>query len=250
MDNLEDHLKQFWENQTTPSQRREILRRLEESGMEWKDFLQQYYNKVLAGEVPHGLDDARKSRVWQRLRDQHLGQGAADQVADGRQRRDTGQSDDRQDGESLQKPNGRVAWYRWMAAASIMLIAGLCIHWWVRTPSAQSPTVRQTAAVKVIVKKNMGTGEEHLTLPDNSLVVLAPGSSIRYLERFETRARNIQLEGRALFEVAKDSARPFTVTARGFATTALGTRFIVDATRPHISIRLLKGKVVVNTTPD
>ncbi|HVW61800.1 MAG TPA: FecR domain-containing protein, partial [Puia sp.] len=47
-----------------------------------------------------------------------------------------------------------------------------------------------------------------------------------------------------------DSARPFTVTARGFATTALGTRFIVDATRPHISIRLLKGKVVVNTTPD
>lgn len=273
MDNLEDHLRQFWENQTTPSQRREILRQLEESGMEWKDFLQQYYNKVLAGEEAHGLDDARKDRVWQRLRDQHLGQGETGQEetgqeVDGRRRMETGQevgahrrmdigqksdsqgtnTGQRKDGR--QGVSGRVVWYRWMAAASVLLIISLCIRQWSRTPSAESTTTKQTAAVKVIVKKTAGAGGERLTLPDNSLVLLAPGSSIRYLEHFEAGARNIQLEGRALFEVAKDSARPFTVTARGFATTALGTRFIVDATRPHISIRLLKGKIVVNATPD
>jgi ferric-dicitrate binding protein FerR (iron transport regulator) len=58
------------------------------------------------------------------------------------------------------------------------------------------------------------------------------------------------LEGRGLFEVVKDSTRPFTVTAHGFATTALGTRFIVDATKPVVSIRLLRGKIVVNAMPD
>lgn len=241
MDNLEDHLKQFWENQTTPSQRREILRQLEESGMEWKDFLQQYYNKVLAGEEAHDLDDARKSRVWQRLKDQHLRKGGADVGQEG---------DEWQGRDGQRKVNGRVVWYRWMAAASVLLIISLCIYQWSRKTSAELPATRQTAAVKVIVKKTAGAGGERLILPDNSLVLLAPGSSIRYLEHFEARARNIQLEGRALFEVAKDSARPFTVTARGFATTALGTRFIVDATRRHISIRLLKGKIMVNTTPD
>src|SRR6202000_2790670 len=74
----------------------------------------------------------------------------------------------------------------------------------------------------------------------------APGSSITYQQAFEAHARTIQLEGRALFEVVKDSLRPFTVLAKGYATTALGTRFIVDATKPVVSIRLLKGRIVVN----
>jgi ferric-dicitrate binding protein FerR (iron transport regulator) len=114
----------------------------------------------------------------------------------------------------------------------------------------QLPAATQIAEIKVIVKENTGAVDEKVILPDRSLVLLASGSSIRYLEHFDARARNIQLEGRALFEVAKDSARPFTVTARGYATTALGTRFIVDATTSHVSIRLLKGKIVVNATAE
>ncbi|MES1249171.1 MAG: hypothetical protein ABUL46_00730, partial [Chitinophaga rupis] len=132
MDNLEDHLKQFWENQTTPSQRREILRQLEESGMEWKDFLQQYYNKVLAGEEAHGLDEARKSKVWQRLRDQHLGQGGTGQGVSGRQEGNTPQGVDVRQGMGLTAGTARVLWYRWMAAASVLLIVGLCIYYWGR----------------------------------------------------------------------------------------------------------------------
>ena len=111
-----------------------------------------------------------------------------------------------------------------------------------------APIVSQPTVSNFIIKKNTGPNEQSLTLPDNSEVLLAPGSSIRYQEDFEAHTRNIQLEGRALFEVAKDSIRPFTVIANGFATTALATRFIVDATKPLISIRLLKGKVVVNAT--
>ncbi|MBS1665266.1 MAG: FecR domain-containing protein [Bacteroidetes bacterium] len=233
MDNLEKQIQDFWENRTSPEQRHEILRELEKSGMEWKEFMQQYYNKVLAGERAGGLNDEQKSRVWQRLKEQHLGADlAAAKVVELRR---------------------RSVWLPWAAAACVLVIvAGLSMFQWGRPVPRTTQEMRRSEqmVVKTIVKKNKGEGEESLTLPDQSQVVLAPGSSISYLENFEARARNIQLEGRALFEVAKDSVRPFTVIAHGFATTALGTRFIVDATKPIVSIRLLKGKVVVNATAD
>jgi len=121
---------------------------------------------------------------------------------------------------------------------------------WESKPSGIAAVAEQPMAAIMIIKQNTRPGEESVTLPDNSHVLLAPGSTIRYQEGFTARARNIQLEGRALFDVTKDPRKPFTVTAHGFATTALGTRFIVDATRPLISIRLLKGRIVVNATAD
>ena len=118
------------------------------------------------------------------------------------------------------------------------------------TVAGRSVEAQQPIVVNVVIRKNTKPGEDTLRLPDNSVVLLTPGSSIRYLEHFETDARNIQLQGRALFEVTHDSTKPFTVTANGFTTTALGTRFIVDGTKPVVSIRLLKGRVVVNATRD
>jgi ferric-dicitrate binding protein FerR (iron transport regulator) len=233
MDNLEQQIQQFWENETSPEQRREILRQLEESGMEWKAFLLQYYNKVLAQEAAGSLRNEQKNKVWQRLQEQHL------------------QDDKDNAGATTITMHRRRAWLPWMAAACVLLIAGVFLYPWNRKPAGHpSLAVQQPAAVKMIEKKNNGAGEASYMLPDSSTVLMAPGSSIRYREHFEATARNIQLEGRALFEVQKDAARPFTVTAHGFATTALGTRFIVDVTKPVVSIRLLRGKIVVNATAD
>ncbi len=229
MDNLEKQIQQFWEHQTSAEQRREILRELEESGMEWKAFMQQYYSKVLAGEVAGGLSEEQKSRVWQRLHEQHL-------------------SNDNTEVKVI-----RITWRRvlpWAAAACILLIAGLRLYLDNKNTSGKQAVVEIPMASKMIVRKNTGAGEESWVLPDQSLVMLTPGSSIRYLEHFESHARNIQLQGRALFEVTPDNTKPFTVTAKGFATTVLGTRFIIDGTRHVVSIRLLKGKVVVNATAD
>ena len=230
MDNLENQIQQFWENQLSPEQRREILRQLEESGMEWKDFLQQYYSKVLAGEEASSLSDEQKSRVWQRLHDQH------------------GRNDNRD--AKVIRLSRRAAWLPWMAAASILLIACIWLYRWDSKPAGKPAVAEQPVVINMIIRKNTQPGEDTLTLPDNSVVILTPGSSVRYQERFEAHARNIQLEGRALFEVAHDTTKPFTVTANGFATTALGTRFIVDGTKPVVSIRLLKGRIVVNATAD
>jgi len=133
---------------------------------------------------------------------------------------------------------GTLVLYNSLSTKTTTTVAG-------RTVVAQEPVVENR-----VIRKNTKPGEDTLTLPDNSVVLLTPGSSISYLEHFEAHARNIQLQGRALFEVTHDSTKPFTVTANGFATTALGTRFIVDGTRQVVSIRLLKGKIVVNATAD
>ena len=143
-----------------------------------------------------------------------------------------------------------------IAAAALVVLTGTLVLYnslstKPATTVAGKPVVtQQPVVVNMVIRKNTKPGEDTLTLPDNSVVLLTPGSSIRYQEHFEAHARNIQLQGRALFEVTHDSSKPFTVTANGFATTALGTRFIVDGTRHVVSIRLLKGKIVVNATRD
>lgn len=222
MNKLEKQIQDFWENQTTPEQRQEILRQLEGAGIEWAAFLQQYYQNVLSGKETSGLRAEQKSRVWQRLQEEHF--------------------------EAPVRRISRRAWLPWMAAACILLVIGYYLF--PQPKKHTSAPVIAAAPITTIERKNTGIKEEFLVLPDHSVVLLSPGSAIRYPQSFEVHARNIALTGRATFEAAKDSGRPFTVIANGFATTALGTKFIIDATMPVISIHLLNGKVMVNTTAD
>jgi ferric-dicitrate binding protein FerR (iron transport regulator) len=88
-----------------------------------------------------------------------------------------------------------------------------------------------------------------IRLSDGSTALLAPQSSISYRKYFDGRARNISLIGKAEFKVARDITRPFTVFAGEFATTALGTRFEVNALgKDDIVVKLFEGKVMVNST--
>lgn len=87
-------------------------------------------------------------------------------------------------------------------------------------------------------------------LEDGSVVELSAGSELRYDAPFSPGHRQVYLNGKGLFKVAKDPNRPFTVYNHDIATTALGTKFIVDGTRQVVSIRLLQGKIVVNATAD
>ncbi|MCC2981008.1 FecR family protein [Sphingomonas sp. IC4-52] len=54
-------------------------------------------------------------------------------------------------------------------------------------------------------------------------------------------------EGRAVFTVAKDKARPFVVSARGNKVTALGTQFGVELGRRDTMVALIEGSVRVET---
>ncbi|MFD2599582.1 FecR family protein [Sphingobacterium corticis] len=86
-------------------------------------------------------------------------------------------------------------------------------------------------------------------LADGSIVELSPNSSICFDDDYGVNNRNIELKGKAKFQVQRDSTKAFIVTANGFTTTALGTTFIIDGKKSaNTSIHLLSGKVVVRAT--
>jgi transmembrane sensor len=84
-------------------------------------------------------------------------------------------------------------------------------------------------------------------------VVLADGSTAqldvgtRLSVRMTPQRRFITLEsGRAVFDVAHDASRPFSVTAATSRTTALGTKFQVQLQERQVVVTLEEGSVAVD----
>jgi transmembrane sensor len=89
-------------------------------------------------------------------------------------------------------------------------------------------------------------------LNERTKVALADGSAVtldsdtRLLVKLGAAHRDVTLlAGRALFEVAKDPRRPFTVRAGDRTVTALGTIFDVRLDEKRVHVTLLEGRVVV-----
>ncbi|WP_462264677.1 FecR family protein [Mucilaginibacter sp.] len=156
----------------------------------------------------------------------------------------------------LQKKRA-VSQIRWTQAAAIAVLAlGVVVLLYLKQIKINE---RQTAVYSPnnITKQlkngwwyiNTPKGKSAIyTLSDGSAIILNAGSSIRFPEKFAFNKRPVYLdEGEALFKVAKDKLRPFTVYTPGFSTTALGTEFNIRAyTREHtIAVALLHGKVLV-----
>jgi transmembrane sensor len=87
---------------------------------------------------------------------------------------------------------------------------------------------------------------------ENRAVRLADGSRIsmggasRIEVRMESRRRELTLvRGEALFAVAKDAARPFSVHAGAATVTAVGTQFDVRRNVDRVVISVLEGRVRV-----
>jgi len=93
------------------------------------------------------------------------------------------------------------------------------------------------------------TGEQRvIALDDGSRFNMNAETAV--IVRYSPRARNLELEGgEALFSVARDKTRPFTVTAGGATVTATGTRFEVAMRESRIFVTLLEGRVSVRA-PD
>jgi transmembrane sensor len=92
-------------------------------------------------------------------------------------------------------------------------------------------------------------GEVHVVpLPDGSVLTL--NTNTRLLVDYTEAARNIELsQGEALFQVAKDKRRPFTVSSGDTQVVAVGTSFVVRAlpARP-IQVLVKEGVVEVRRT--
>ncbi len=88
----------------------------------------------------------------------------------------------------------------------------------------------------------------HLSLADGTLVWLNSGSKLIYPTAFNTKSREVFLEGEGIFDVAHNAAKPFFVRASNhYSVRVLGTLFNVScyATDAKVSTALLRGKVRV-----
>ncbi|MCW3089458.1 MAG: anti-sigma factor [Ferruginibacter sp.] len=117
---------------------------------------------------------------------------------------------------------------------------------------AVAAKMKEGVETKVFVRHeaNVSGESKEILLQDGSEIILADKSEVSFEEPFSDNRRDITLNGKADFKVAKDKSRPFTVFSLGLATTALGTRFTVTAfeNSNSISVRLHEGKVVVKPT--
>jgi ferric-dicitrate binding protein FerR (iron transport regulator) len=120
--------------------------------------------------------------------------------------------------------------------------------------------VRNAAAVLVIfsvsygawymTRKNSGDPEAisknviaKIILNDGSLVWLRTGSHLVYYEKPEDSIRYAELNGDALFEVAKDSSHPFVIRCGEASLRVLGTSFSVRMVSDSLELKVLTGKV-------
>lgn len=131
-------------------------------------------------------------------------------------------------------------------AASVLLILG--IGWLYFSKEVSQPLLAdKNVSLKIADTLNTGDSVMILKLPDNTLVELEPGSELKYPLSFEDNKREVVLKGKAMFNVARDTTKPFTVFSSEIATTVLGTRFLVTAPgkSDSIKVRLFEGKVVI-----
>lgn len=89
-------------------------------------------------------------------------------------------------------------------------------------------------------------GEQRLlTLLDGSTVEINSGSRIKV--RYSERERRVDLEGQALFHVAKNAARPFIVQTASAQVRAVGTAFDVYDAASGTVVTVVEGRVAVRT---
>lgn len=119
----------------------------------------------------------------------------------------------------------------WLWAAAAALALGGLTLW---SPWNDSSFVHHAATESGQMRR--------MDLPDGSIVHLNANSDVRV--RLTEAARQVQLlRGEAHFAVAKDSRRPFVVTAREVAVNAVGTAFNIRLEAESVEVLVTEGRV-------
>lgn len=125
-------------------------------------------------------------------------------------------------------------WRIWAAAACVILAVALGLRFGPALLNGPEPVQYATA----------GQGRT-IALEDGSSVRLDVASHIAV--SLGSKRRSVELlQGRAVFDVAHDTARPFVVRAGDGSVTAVGTRFQVQREGDDVEVTLAEGIVAVS----
>ncbi len=137
---------------------------------------------------------------------------------------------------------------KWMWVAAAAVIVFCASTWWFITATNKNKELANSQEPKWLIINNNTDTIKNTLLADGSLIKIYPGSYISFVDGFKEKVREVKMNGKALFKVAKDTASPFIVYAGGFTTKALGTEFEISTQQANkFLITLLEGKVVIKT---
>lgn len=129
---------------------------------------------------------------------------------------------------------------RRLAAGSIVALAVVAFVMAGRFFKVEQPAI--TPASLVVLAPNTRT------LPDGTVVELKDDAEIQV--DFSGIPRSVTLvRGTAHFQVSRNPARPFVVTAAGVTARAVGTAFVVELSSHTVSVLVTEGRVAVNKSP-
>lgn len=127
----------------------------------------------------------------------------------------------------------------WGSAVAASLIIGFLISRSLLLSSDSAPLSTVTTG---------GSNLQKIILSDQTIVWLKENSKLVYPTAFNGQTRDIELEGEALFEVAKDKSKPFIIHSGPYSTKVLGTSFSlkVNPKKDQLDLVVLTGRVEVS----
>lgn len=148
--------------------------------------------------------------------------------------------------ETRARVHRRACRRRWGFALAASLLVAIGSGWLLAQFSAPDQWSVIPSLLAADARYQTGVGQRTVVrLEDGSVITLNTDSRIRV--KYSPTRRELVLErGQALFEVAKNPARPFVVSAGDRRVTALGTRFDVLLSPRELEVTLLEGRVVVS----
>ena len=111
--------------------------------------------------------------------------------------------------------------YSWLAASIILVSIVFSAYYIYKAFVAPDHMIWQ----EVIIPEGPKT---QLILPDNSKLLLSPGSHLKYPEQFE-KLREVIFTGEGYFDIKQDESRPFIVRLSALTIQVAGTKFSVRA---------------------
>jgi len=109
--------------------------------------------------------------------------------------------------------------------------------------------LRPSEVDTIVIKVEIGKKNQVVRLPDGSTALVYAGSRLTFPSTFEgLQRREVNLEGKAYFDVKRNSSKRFVIHTEDIKTTVLGTAFTIEAYPAHknISINVIRGRVEVS----
>lgn len=123
--------------------------------------------------------------------------------------------------------------YKYVSGIAAALVVALFLGFLVTKPFNSNITVASNAQNPV----------EALSLPDGTSVTFGGDGKITYPKQFAKSTRQIDFEGIAVFDVAKDENQPFVIHCNNMDVEVLGTSFLLNAGNGRSFLDLYSGKV-------